>query len=67
MAYSLSRQEIQKLRKESETEEMLRKQQLEEEMLRLAEQRETLAFEIQQTKGIRLTDRNIDIMDIHDM
>ena len=34
MAYSLSRQEIQKLRKESETEEILRKQQLEEEMLR---------------------------------
>ena len=67
MAYSLSGQEIQKLRKESETEEMLRKQQLEEEMLRLVEQRETLALEIQQTKGIRLTDRNINIQDDRDL
>ena len=67
MAYSLSRQEIQKLRMESETEEMLRKQQLEEEMLRLAEQRETLALEIQQTKDIRLTDRNMDIQDDRDL
>ena len=63
MAYSLSRQEIQKLRKESETEEMLRKQQLEEEMQLLAEQREELTREIQQTKEIQLTDRNIEKQD----
>ena len=63
MAYSLSRQEIQKLRKESETEGLIRKQQLEEEMLGLAEQRETLALEIQQTKEIQLTDRNIELQD----
>ena len=63
MAYSVSRPDLQKMRKESEREEIMRKLRLENEIQLLAQERELLTMEICQTEGMQLTDKDCEAQD----
>ena len=63
MAYSMSRPDLQKMRKESEREEIMRKLRLENEIQLLAQERELLTMEICQTEGMQLTDKDCEAQD----
>ena len=58
MAFKMSVSEIQKLRKESEEEEVLRKLTLEDEIRSMDKQRKWLMLDIEHIKNMQLTDED---------
>ena len=63
MAYSISRPDLHKMRKESEREETMRKLRLENEIKLLEQQRELLTREICHIQEMQLPDKDCDIHD----
>ena len=63
MAFKMSVSEIQKLRKESEEEEVLRKLTLEDEIRSMDKQRKWLMLDIEHIKNMQLTDEDCHLQD----
>ena len=63
MAYSISRPDLHKMRKESEREETMRKLRLENEIKLMEQQRELLTREICHIQEMQLSDKDCDIHD----
>ena len=63
MAFKMSVSEIQKLRKESEEEEVLRKLTLEDEIWSMDKQRKWLTLDIEHIKNMQLKDEDCHLQD----